>query len=300
MCAELVSVVIPSYNRAYCIADSVGSVLDQTYNNLEVIVVDDGSSDNTEEVVTSIDDDRVRYVRQNNAGACVARNHGVDLAKGSIVAFHDSDDLWLPQKLERQLHTLQTSGADFCYCRIQTFIEDPNTGSRELVHVMPGEDATADDLTFERLIERNFISTQVLVGHRDVFVEERFDPRMPRLQDWDIVLRLFRRFVPAFEPEVLVSQIIRSDSLSSNVQKFCQGLELLEQKNEDYLLQHKDVYATMLLNAAMSLAGESYEDSKRLYLKSFGLQKNPLALAHLVHTRLMWVNRPKDLPQKKR
>ncbi len=272
---ELVSVVIPSYNRAYCIADSVGSVLDQTYGNLEVIVVDDGSNDNTEEVVASIDDGRVRYVRQNNAGACVARNHGVDLARGSLIAFHDSDDLWLPQKLERQVHALQSSGADFCYCRIQTFREDSRTGLRRLVHIMPKENVELADLTFERLIERNFISTQVLLGHRDIFVEERFDPQMPRLQDWDMALRLFRRFIPVFEPEVLVSQIIRPDSLSSDVSKFCQGLELIEQKNEDYLFLHKDVHAKMLFNAGMALLG------------------HPIVLARLIRKRLMWVNRPR-------
>lgn len=288
---ELVSVVIPSYNRAYCIADSVQSVLEQTYKNLEVIVVDDGSTDNTEEVVTAITDNRVRYVRQQNAGACVARNCGVDLAKGSLIAFHDSDDLFLPRKLERQIATLHKKGADFCYCRMRSFMESAQTGQLEPIHVMPNERLIEDDLTYTKLWERNFISTQMIVGRREVFLTERFDPSMPRLQDWDLVLRLFGRYVPAFEPEVLVNQIIRPDSLSSSVEKYCRALELIERKNEAYLSEHRKLHAAMLLNSAMSLVGDSYEESKRLYLKSFALRKNPLALAHLVHTRLMWLGR---------
>lgn len=98
----LVSVVIPTYNRADHIAETIGSVLQQTYENIEIIVVDDGSTDNTPEVVSRFLP-RVQYVWQENSERGVSRNHGLRLAKGEFVAFLDSDDLWLPDKTEHDV-----------------------------------------------------------------------------------------------------------------------------------------------------------------------------------------------------
>lgn len=291
MASELVSVVIPTYNRAHCIADSIYSVLNQTYCDLELIIVDDGSTDNTEEVVRAIEDDRVRYVRQENAGACVARNRGVDLSRGNIVAFNDSDDLWLPSKLQKQVDKLHVEHADFCYCRMNSYKQEDQRGDMKLVHTIPNKGLHDSDLTLEKLMVRNFISTQMLVGYRDVFLKERFDALMPRLQDWDLALRLFGQFRPAFEPSVLVRQNIGNDSLSTNVGAYCIALERLQEKNSLYLSSNKDVHAEMLLNSAMILAGDSYEDARRMYLQSFKLRKSMLTLAHLVHTKLLWTCR---------
>lgn len=102
---HLVSVVIPTYNRAHLIGRAIESVLDQTYPHVEVIVVDDGSTDNTREVVESYDP-RVRYIRQANAGAATARNTGLRVARGEFLALLDSDDEWFPWKLEAQLRVL--------------------------------------------------------------------------------------------------------------------------------------------------------------------------------------------------
>lgn len=102
----LVSVVIPSYNRAYIVGHAIESVLRQTYKNVEVVVIDDGSSDDTKSVVTAFDE-RVRYIYQPNAGIAVARNSGIAAARGEFVAFLDSDDVWLPWKLEAQLSVLR-------------------------------------------------------------------------------------------------------------------------------------------------------------------------------------------------
>src|SRR5262245_27222824 len=104
----LVSVVIPSYNRAYCIAKTIDSVLAQTHRNVEVIVADDGSKDDTRSVIerTYGHDARVRYVQQTNQGVSAARNCGLREARGEYIALLDSDDVWLPWKLEAQLRCL--------------------------------------------------------------------------------------------------------------------------------------------------------------------------------------------------
>lgn len=109
MTADLVSVVIPSYNRAYCIATTVDSTLAQTHGNLEILIVDDGSSDGTRELIEERyrGEPRVRYIYQSNAGVSAARNHGLRLARGQFLALLDSDDIWLPWKVEAQLRCLE-------------------------------------------------------------------------------------------------------------------------------------------------------------------------------------------------
>src|ERR1017187_1513137 len=101
----LISVVVPTYNRAYCIARAIDSVREQTYSNWEVLLVDDGSVDDTAELIASRygDDPRIRYMHQANAGGTAARNKGIRASRGDYVAFLDSDDVWRPWKLEVQL-----------------------------------------------------------------------------------------------------------------------------------------------------------------------------------------------------
>lgn len=102
----LVSIILPTYNRAYSVGQAIESVLKQTYRPIEIIVVDDGSTDNTAEVVARFGDD-VRYVRQENGGVAAARNHGFAISRGEFVALIDSDDCWYPHKLEMQVAFLR-------------------------------------------------------------------------------------------------------------------------------------------------------------------------------------------------
>ena len=110
-----ISVIIPTYNRASLLKEALDSVLAQTYTDYEVIVIDDGSTDNTEEMMQAfLTDSRIRYIKQSNAGVSAARNHGIFEARGEWIAFLDSDDLWFPEKLEKQMAFLTehpTAGA---------------------------------------------------------------------------------------------------------------------------------------------------------------------------------------------
>lgn len=105
-----VSVVLPTYNRAHLLSESIGSVLAQGYSDFEILVVDDGSTDNTREVVAGIDDKRIRYVELTpNRGQASARNVGIKEAKADLIAFQDSDDIWMPEKLGMQVSALRES-----------------------------------------------------------------------------------------------------------------------------------------------------------------------------------------------
>ena len=114
--APLVSVVIPAFNRAHCVADAVNSVLAQSFQDFEIIAVDDGSSDGTAEVLEQFGD-RIRLIRQENRGVAAARNTGVRVARGSWIAFLDSDDRWHPEKLERQVNAMEKYGVKICFTR---------------------------------------------------------------------------------------------------------------------------------------------------------------------------------------
>ncbi|WP_330413227.1 sugar transferase [Dorea formicigenerans] len=112
----LVSVIMPSYNTAPYIEETIQSVLNQTYTNWELIIVDDCSTDNTDEVLETIKDDRIRYFKnEKNSGAAVSRNKALREAKGQWIAYLDSDDLWMPEKLEKQIRFMEENGYIFSY-----------------------------------------------------------------------------------------------------------------------------------------------------------------------------------------
>ena len=112
----LVSIIMPSYNTASFIEETIQSVLNQTYTNWELIIVDDCSTDNTDEVLENIKDSRIRYFKNDkNSGAAVSRNKALREARGQWIAYLDSDDLWMPEKLEKQIHFMETNGYAFSY-----------------------------------------------------------------------------------------------------------------------------------------------------------------------------------------
>ena len=114
---ELVSIIMPSYNTAKFISETIDSVLTQTYTNWELIIVDDCSTDNTDEVVKSfLSDDRIKYIKnEKNSGAAFSRNRALCEAKGKWIAFLDSDDVWLPEKLEKQIAFMEKNDYHFSY-----------------------------------------------------------------------------------------------------------------------------------------------------------------------------------------
>ena len=128
---ELVSIIMPSYNTAAYIADSIRSVQAQTYENWELIIVDDCSTDDTDAVVASFSDNRIRYLKNPvNSGAAVSRNYALREAKGKWIAFLDSDDLWEPEKLEKQIRFMREHGYAFSYTNYNEIDEDSRANGR--------------------------------------------------------------------------------------------------------------------------------------------------------------------------
>ena len=202
---DLVSVILPTYNRGYCISKSIESVLNQSYNELELIVVDDGSTDETENIVSTYVDKkqrRVRYIKlEKNAGVCNARNIGIKYAEGTYIAFQDSDDFWMPEKLEKQMDAIKNANADYSY----TYIEYMLNGEKVIV---PPEEVPLENLSgnvYHKILERNTIGAPTLVMARYCYEKiGGFDEIFPAIEDYDYALRLSREFQGIFVPEVLL------------------------------------------------------------------------------------------------
>jgi O-antigen biosynthesis protein len=188
----LVSVVIPTYNRAELVIDAIRTVLAQDYPALEVLVVDDASTDDTAARVAGLGDERVRLIRQRvNGGVASARNRGMDAARGEIIAFLDSDDEWLSRdKLSRQVALLMAAPRRTALVYGGQEVRD---GSGGTVYV----GARAEGRVFETMLARNVLTGFSLNGvmRREVFETiGGFDPRLPAIEDWDFLIRATRFF----------------------------------------------------------------------------------------------------------
>jgi len=226
-----VSVVIPTYNYGRFIADAIGGALGQTLEPFEIIVVDDGSTDDTEKVVRGFGD-RVRYIRQENAGVCASRNRGVAESKGEYVAFLDADDIWLPEKLEKQIAKFaEDRDIGLVHCGMREF--DGETGDTIQLHLDGGEGSIADNLLLWK--------EPVIVGPGGTVVVTReafeksggFDTEMKVGEDWDFCYRMARKFKVGFVPEALVNYRSHSASAHRNVNEMERGMTRFYKKAFD-------------------------------------------------------------------
>jgi glycosyltransferase involved in cell wall biosynthesis len=207
-----VSVIIPAYNRANCIQRAIQSVQTQTCKDVEIIVIDDGSTDNTSEVVKSIPDNRIRYIGcKANRGAGAARNEGLKAAKGSYIAFLDSDDEWLPEKLARQVERMDSKPSEIgvCIC-----------GAHIIKNGNPNDTAVySPDIRSEHAAFRKFVMGQIMIMTPTVLFRRSclektglMVPEMRRNQDGEFLLRLLCHFGLSVisEPYVVVHLVVSS------------------------------------------------------------------------------------------
>lgn len=208
MPSPLVSVIIPTYNRADLVVEAVGSVLAQTAGDLEAIVVDDGSEDGTEEAVGATGDARVRYVAKAHSGIAATRNRGVAEARGRLLAFLDSDDLWVPEKLEKQLPLLEGE-AGFVYARYRS------ERNGEVLRSKPVGGPSGR--IYEALLKRIFVQMSTAVVKREAAeAAGPFDETLAYSDEYDFFLRLAERFPAAFVDEDLVIYRVHGGNESAN------------------------------------------------------------------------------------
>lgn len=249
----LVSVVIPTYNREKTIQKSIDSVLNQTYRNIELVVIDDGSTDGTETLVKSIQDERLKYYKIScNKGAGAARNSGVSYTTGDYIAFHDSDDAWTKDKLEKQMEKLLAHPEwGLVYSAYAMHLP---YDIRHIVPPMDGSLKLEGDI-FPDLLIRNTIGAPTVLMKKSIFEEvEGFDESMRSLEDWDFALKVAKKYPIGFADEVLLEVESTAGGVSSNHAMYyknrCYMLRkykndyiqtgLFQKATEDILLQAKN------------------------------------------------------------
>jgi glycosyltransferase involved in cell wall biosynthesis len=295
MNSPLVSVIIPAYNAARTLETTVQSVYGQSLQDFEIVIVDDGSKDNTLEVAQRIaaSDSRIKVVAQPNSGAAAARNTGIKAAGGEYVAFLDADDLWLPQKLERQIALLNSEKEAAAVQTGAYYVND----DLEVLSVRPC--VIPKDVLLETLLFRSFPALMsTLLVERSAFDKiGLLNTKLVILEDWELAIRLSRfcNLKSIEEPLALYRNYPgnRSRDLSIHIKP---GQIILEKLFQDptlpvHIKQRKAlIYSTfyrMLSGAAFNVG--KYGDTLKFGIKS--LLTHPSALIYMASLPLRKIRR---------
>lgn len=263
----MISIIIPTYNRGYSLARSIDSILAQSFKEFELIIVDDNSSDDTEKIVASYNDERIRYIKHStNYGANKARNTGIINSKFDYIAFQDSDDEWLPDKLKIQFEELKARNVDVVSCSMIRYDD-------EEIQVIPSR-YIKDETIFPDIMFGNFMSTQTLLGKKECFINEQFDENLPRLQDWDLVIRLVQKYKVSFINKPLVNVYLQNDSITKNA-SIIKSLNIMEEKYKDLI--NKDVeiqyrWARMKIEATPFLKDRTVLLVRSFFIKPYSIK----------------------------
>lgn len=293
----LVSVIIPTYNRVHTLPTAIDSVLKQTYENLELIVMDDGSEDGTEQYVRNIADPRIRYQKsETNMGPSAARNSGARLAAGEYLAFQDSDDEWMPDKLEKEMdRMLEEEETTMVYCEFGLYLD-----GKFLICVPPRDIPYQEKQgeLFSYFLLYPLISTQTMVVKKDEFIKEKgFNEELKAYEDFEFTLRYARNHKIGFVGEELVKVNSSPNSVNKRFEEriraqFYMVREMLEPLRELGLLWRKlqiiseeteshgcfDVFIEELTWLSQNLLSEEEQSNAALFLNKMAYSKEILPL----------------------
>lgn len=211
---KYVSVIIPTYNRSKMLLKAIESVLNQTYQYFEIIVVDDGSTDNTEKIVSQVKDLRIKYIKlTENMGASYARNIGIKYSKYDYIAFEDSDDIWHKEKLEKQINKIEkTPDMGLVYCAFSYAVNGRQVkipADRYKTYELEGN-------IFESLWNANKIGTPtILVKKECINLVGGFSEKLKSLEDYEFVLRVAEKYRIGYIDEILVSATYSTSGVNS-------------------------------------------------------------------------------------
>jgi glycosyltransferase involved in cell wall biosynthesis len=251
----LVSVIIPTHNRARLVARAIESVLNQTYKHLEIIVVDDASTDNTKEVIAGYDDPRISYLlNERNIKAPASRNRGIKIAKGQYISFLDDDDELLPQKIEKQvskfLEAKKNVGVVYCgYCFVTADSGDTLNATYPKYK---------GNVYSEMLLSCLMASHTLLIKKESFEMAGLFDEDLPSCQDWDMWIRLSKITDFDFIPEALAKVYVHGSQISTDLSAKIRARTAILQKYEKELEQNPDIlcYHLKRLGVLHFIAGE--------------------------------------------
>lgn len=235
-----VSVIIPAYNAEATILETIESVQQQTFRDLEIIVINDGSSDRTLDLLNTVVDQRLKVYSYENKGLSTARNRGIAQATGAYISFIDADDLWTKDKLSKQLLALQqTEQAGVAYSHIIYLVESVDNPSN--TSFVPGEKLTWTGNIYPHLLLGNFIGNGSNILARREVIESvgEFDPSLKSCEDWDYFLRLAAKWDFVLVPEPQIFYRKSTGTLTSNPQIMeATGLRVLKKAHQTSNVHH--------------------------------------------------------------
>ena len=213
----MISVVIPAYNAERTIIPTIQSIQEQTIKDLEIIVINDGSSDRTLELLSTVNDERLKVYSYPNGGLSTARNRGISKARGEFISFIDADDLWTSDKLEKQLAALQKNpeaGVAYSWNIVMVEAEDDTKS----VAFISGDKVNFTGDVYPQLLTNNFIGngSNILVRREVIDLVGEFDTSLKSCEDWDYYLRLAQKYHFAIVSEHQVLYRKASGSMTSN------------------------------------------------------------------------------------
>ncbi len=262
-----VSVVLPTYNRAHLLPRAIESVLAQTYTDFELIVVDDGSRDDTPDVMARYTDPRVRYVRyEPNQGANHARNVGVREARARFVAFQDSDDDWFPEKLARNMAVFETAGPEVgvVYSGYWKYTDANDTR----IYIPLPWVKQREGWVHEELLRNNFVTTQSAVVRRECFDRSGYWLEgLAGKQEWELFLRISRDYQFRYIDEPLLNSRYDATGISENrMGIYCSMERILELHHDDFAA-HPEILAEHYVRLGLQYARAGDFAKGRDYLR---------------------------------
>jgi glycosyltransferase involved in cell wall biosynthesis len=262
--APLVSVIIPAYNVAEFIGEALDSVLAQTFTDYEVIVINDGSPDSEAlERVLAPYLSRIVYLKQENRGVSAARNAGINAARGSLLAFLDADDTWLPNYLEVQVPRIQADPTiDVLYPNVMMFGDSTETGE-EFMTICP----SSGDVTFERLLSQECNVSNCSIARRDAIIRAGlFDEELRSVEDFDLWLRVVKQGGRiAYHRDVLARYRRRPGSLTADPIWLSRHVIRVLEKVKDTMTLTPAERATVEHNEQRFHALLSFHEGKRAF-----------------------------------
>ena len=292
-----VSVVIPTFNYGRFIAGAINSVLAQTYPIAEIIVVDDGSTDDTEKVVASFGD-KVKYIKQKNGGVCAARNTGVKNSSGELIAFLDADDIWLSEKIEKQVAKFQDdTQIGLVHCQMREF--DTETERTVHLHLDGEEGEVADLLLLYNKIVIIGPGGSILVSRKAFDEVGGFDSKLTVGEDWDFCYRVARKYKVGFVREILVDYRHHGKNSSRNAKEVERSMKIcfekaFNTKNKSILRFRTEAYGNLYIEIASAyLREKNYRQFGKNLLK--GLWLAPENVTRLTTLPLRWIQRRRRL-----
>jgi glycosyltransferase involved in cell wall biosynthesis len=250
-----ISVIIPTYNRAHTLPRALQSVRNQNYDNIEIIVVDDFSNDNTELLMSKAENADIRYISHNqNFGPAAARNTGIKSATGEYIAFLDSDDIWLPNKLSFQLEILIKNGCKICGTQSIKINED----KQEIIPQWYPEHIQAKSAA---LVTNMFLNTSSLIIERNLLNDyHSFDTSLTCFEDWDLLLRLGEKNKIVVTKDLHTISYISSNNVSilTEADKKAFALAKILKQHKNTLIQNKTE-----LKRLLHFNGQLYKASKQ-------------------------------------